>query len=61
LHEGAVQFSDAIIQGSEKISAPVTDILAGLDVPKLDYISEDIMPAYLEFFNSLMEQEEEVE
>ncbi len=61
LHEGAIQYSDAIIQGSEKLSAPVTDALAGQDVPKLDYISEEIMPAYLEFFNSLMEQEEEVE
>ena len=59
LHEGAVQFSDAVIRGSEKINESVNAILDTLKIPTLDYISEDIMPAYIDFYHSLMEQEVE--
>jgi len=61
LHEGAIQFSDALIMGSEKLSDSVVKVLDKHDVPKLEYISdgEEIMPAYLDFYHSLMEQEVE--
>lgn len=60
LHEGAIQFSDATIQGSEKIDAAVKKASDAMDIPKLDFITdEEVMPAYLEFYHSLMEQEVE--
>jgi starch synthase len=59
LHEGAIQYSDAVIRGSEKISAPVQKVLDSMDIPKLDFLSEDYMPAYIDFYHSLMEQEVE--
>ncbi len=59
LHEGAIQFADAVIRGSEKLSKPVNSLLEKMDIPIQDYISEDVVPAIVDFYHSLMEQEVE--
>ena len=60
LHTGAVEFSDAIIIGSEKVSKPTAKIVEGTEKPVLEYKNEEeYLAAYLEFFNSLLEQEVE--
>ncbi len=57
LHEGAIAASDAIIRGSENLSATVQAALEGIDKPVLDFQKEGFLPAYLEFYHSLLEQE----
>ena len=58
LHEGAVEFSDALIKGSEKFNASVSKVLEASDKPILDFQSkEDYLSAYLEFYNTLLEEE----
>ena len=60
LHTGAVTFSDAVITGSSKMSKTTAKILEETDKPVLEYKSEEeYLAAYLEFFNSLLEQEVE--
>ncbi len=60
LLQGAAAFSDAIIKGSESYSEETDKLLAGLDIPMLDYQgTEDYLPKYLEFYHSLLEQEVE--
>ena len=59
LHEGAIQFSDAVICGSEKLSNTVNALLEEQSIPKLDFINDDFLPAYIDFYHSLMEQEVE--
>ena len=62
LHKGALANSDAVIIGSEHLSDPVAELLAGFDLPVLPYMDEEgFLPAYKEFYHSLMEEEEEVE
>ena len=60
LHRGATTYSDALITGSEKISKSLTKILEDSGKPILDYKGkEEYLSAYLEFYNSLLEQEVE--
>jgi len=60
LHTGAVEFSDAVITGSAKLSKTNAKILEETDKPVLEYKNEEeYLAAYLEFFNSLLEQEVE--
>ena len=62
LHKGALAFSDAIIKGSEVISEATDALLVDFNSPILDYVDKDnYLPAYKEFYHSLMEAEEEVE
>ncbi|HHH49926.1 MAG TPA: starch synthase [Saprospiraceae bacterium] len=62
LHKGAISFSDALIQGSENLDDSVTDLLSETDKPVLDFQQEeDYLSAYLEFYNTLLEEEEEKE
>jgi starch synthase len=59
---GAATFADGVIVGSESINESVTDMLAGLETPILEYPGaekETYLPAYLEFFKSFLEQKEE--
>ncbi len=59
LHKGAVSMSDAIIKGSETLNENIQKELDTLtvDKPILEYQGEDeYLSAYLEFFNSLLEQ-----
>ena len=58
LHKGACTFSDAIIKGSEGTSESLTKALSGLGKPILEFKGEeDYLSAYLEFYNSVLEQE----
>ncbi len=57
LHEGAITAADAIIRGSDNLSATVQAALEGIDKPVLDFQKEGFLPAYLEFYHSLLEQE----
>lgn len=59
LHKGACTFSDAIIEGSETMGDAAEKALAGLEKPVLEFKSEEeYLAAYLEFYNSVLEQEE---
>ncbi|HEB62350.1 MAG TPA: starch synthase [Bacteroidetes bacterium] len=58
LHKGAITYADAIITGSEKLSKTTANLLDGVEKPILEYKNEEeYLAAYLEFFNSLLEQE----
>jgi len=58
LHRGAATFADAIINASEVQSDQNMNLLDSLDKPVLPFKNtEEYLPAYLEFFNSLLEQE----
>ncbi|NND88488.1 MAG: starch synthase, partial [Flavobacteriaceae bacterium] len=60
LHTGAATYADAVIRGSEALDAANEDLLEGLEKPYLEFKSEEeYLPAYLEFYNSLLEQEVE--
>ncbi len=58
LHKGACTFSDAIIKGSEKLGDSAEKALDGVDKPILEFKGEeDYLSAYIEFYNSVLEQE----
>ncbi len=60
LEKGAYSFADAVIQGSETINENVSNALLTLDKPVLSYIEGDeLLPACLDFFDSLLEKEVE--
>ncbi|MEM6965420.1 MAG: glycogen/starch synthase [Bacteroidota bacterium] len=60
LHHGAAAFCDAIITGSPELSKDTAKILEKIDKPVLEYKGEEeYLAAYLEFFNTLLEQEVE--
>ncbi len=60
LHKGALTFADAIIKGSEKLSDNVSKMMAKLEKPTLNFQDSDsYLPAYMEFYHSLLEQEVE--
>ncbi len=56
LHKGAIAYSDAVIQGSETLSETVQNLLNTSDKPVLSYLKEDYLPAYVEFYQSLLEE-----
>lgn len=59
LHKGAATYSDAVIKGSEKFGDAVSKVLDSLDKPVLEFAGEeDYLSAYLEFYNSLLKEEE---
>ncbi len=57
LHKGACTYADAIINGSK--SEEEQPALEGIAKPILDFQEEEYLPAYLGFYNSLLEQEVE--
>lgn len=58
LHSGAVAYSDAIVVGSENIGESVRQALDISGKPVLDFRNEEeSLPAYLEFYNSLLAEE----
>lgn len=59
LHQGAIAYSDAIIQGSKSLTNPVSDLLEGLDKPILDFQNEEVfLKNYLEFYHTLLAEQE---
>lgn len=58
LFKGASTFTDAVIEGSEKLNGAVPQLLKNLEKPILEFQSEDqYLSAYLDFYNMLLEQE----
>ena len=61
LHKGAIQYSDAVIRGSENLPDEVEQAIIESGKPALAYFGEeDMLPAYMEFYNSMMVEEEAV-
>lgn len=60
LHQGALAFSDAVITGSESLEGDLEKLVNDFKKPTLPYQEpEAYLNAYLEFYNSLLEQEVE--
>ncbi len=58
LHNGAIEFSDAIIQGSEELEAANIKLMEGLEKPTLEFQdSETYLKTYVEFYHSLLAEE----
>lgn len=58
LDRGAIAYSDAIIRCSDSLSDDVESLMQTMQKPLLDVVDEEAMlPAYLEFYDSLLEQE----
>ena len=57
LHQGAIQYSDAIIKGSAELNERNTELLAATDKPVLDVQGEEAPAASVEFYHSLLEEE----
>ncbi len=59
LHDGASKLSDAVILGSESLNGNVTKKITEWGVPVLGFQAEEnYLNAYLEFYNTLMEEKE---
>jgi starch synthase len=56
LHKGAIDYADAIIQGSEALMERTAAKLLTLEKPILPYQETDYLPLYLEFYQSLLEE-----
>jgi len=60
LHKGALAFSDAAIVGSEELRDDLQGQLKEFKNPSLEFQQpEAYLSAYMEFYNSLLEQEVE--
>lgn len=60
LNKGAIKYADAIVLGSENTPAGLSESLEELDKPVLKAPAseeEDYLAAYIEFYNSLLEEE----
>ena len=55
LDQGAINYADAIILGSEKIENTVSKTINDLDKPKLEFVDEEgYLSVYLDFYKELM-------
>ena len=62
LNKFAISYSDAVIQGSEKINEGVSKYMKDSELPFMGYPGEeDYEEQYNNFFDSLVEEEEEIE
>ena len=59
LHQGGIAFADAIVEGSDQLYDPVKEKLAAADKPKLEFPGEEYLPAYMEFYKSILTEEVE--
>jgi starch synthase len=57
LHHGAIAYADALVVGEETLAENLQEVLAKTDKPVLSAKGEEQMPAFLEFYNSLLEEE----
>ncbi len=55
MHKGACHFADAIVVGSESLDPTVDYLSVAQDKPVLPYVGEEYLPAYFEFYRSLIE------
>jgi starch synthase len=57
LIKGAVNYSDAIIEGSETLDETVTEAIKSVDVPVLKYVNEEeYLPVFLDFYKQFIEE-----
>ncbi|MEO1259105.1 MAG: glycogen/starch synthase [Bacteroidota bacterium] len=62
LDKGAASYSDALIRGSEEMNDDQEELFSDTSLPVLEYKTEDeFLSAYLDFYHSLLEEEETVE
>lgn len=61
LDAGAIHHSDAIVQGAEHILEATSNILAETEKPVLDFDAEECRPKLMEFYNSIIIEDEEDE
>ena len=64
VHEGAASFADALIVGSESLVGEETEALKEKGKPVLEFVDTDpkvYLPAYMEFFKSLIDPKEDEE
>jgi len=62
LEKGAAANSDALIRGSESFSDKLESMIGSADKPVLDHHNEEeFLGAYLDFYHSLLEEEETVD
>lgn len=61
LHTGAIHYADGVIAGSEEMDEELKSAFEAFDKPKLSHVEagEDYLPAYLEFYQNLMQEEVE--
>ncbi len=58
LHKGAILYSDAIIRGSEQLPDDVEQLIIESGKPALAFqTEEELLPAYMEFYNFMMVEE----
>lgn len=56
LNKGAIAFSDAVILGSDQLSESLPKAGIDADKPVLDYLKDDFLAAYVDFYQSLLEE-----
>ena len=55
IYKYAIKWSDAVIKGSEKLNPELDEYINGLDIPILEYQSEDsYIEEYNNFYDSLL-------
>ena len=58
LHKGATTFADGFVIGSENLDPSVEAELSGSETPSTSYIGKEDLPAYVDFYNTLLTEEE---
>ena len=56
LDKGAINFADALVQGSAELSADVLSAMSESGKPTLEYTEEDYMAKHAEFYKTLLAQ-----
>lgn len=56
IDKGAIHFSDAIVQGSNKLSPAVLDEINNAEKPILEFSDENYMAKHLEFYKNVLAQ-----
>ena len=62
LDKGAIRYSDALIKGNDELSDELENMINSSSLPVLNFKNEDeYLGAYVDFYHSLLEEEETVE
>lgn len=57
LYKGAVAYADALIKGSPELNEDIQALIAGADKPVLDFQEDEhLQAAYINFYNTLIEE-----
>jgi starch synthase len=60
LHKGAISYADALVMGGADLDKSVQAAVDQSDLPKLEFKEGDeLLPAYIEYYKGLLEQEAE--